>query len=448
NSDGISKNGEITIKHLKSGDTWEYSTDGGNSFISGTGNSFVLASGTYGANDIQIKVSGSATIIKYASSITIDTLAPSFTSAATAKVEANTEASTTIYTAATDDNTVTYTLKAGEQQDKFTISNTGELKYKQAQTQAGTHTVTIIATDIAGNTAEKTVSVSVVDISLSTSITWNNIGTDNIINTAEMATATLSGTVSVIGTVSSISVSSIVFKQGDTTVHVITTNLPAIVNNTWTLANNSAWTSKLTQDDYTVTINLAGKNSDNQDVTGADSTTIKVDMAPPAQPTFILADDTGALDDDKVTKIGTITVASLEEGATWQYSTNGGTNWTNGTDTSFTLTEGTHAIDAIQVGQTNVAGNVSSVVKNAGTIVVDTSNPSFTSATNVNFEINAAITTTVYDAQASNLNGGNADDGITYSIKNASTSKFAITTDTGIVTYKAIQTTVHTDAVT
>ncbi|OJA03420.1 integrin alpha, partial [Bathymodiolus thermophilus thioautotrophic gill symbiont] len=38
--------------------------------------------------------------------------------------------------------------------------------------------------------------------------------------------------------------------------------------------------------------------------------------------------------------------------------------------------------------------------------------------------------------------------GITYSIKNASTSKFAITTDTGIVTYKAIQTTVHTDAVT
>ncbi|OJA02990.1 hypothetical protein, partial [Bathymodiolus thermophilus thioautotrophic gill symbiont] len=117
---------------------------------------------------------------------------------------------------------------------------------------------------------------------------------DNIINTAEMATATLSGTVSVIGTVSSISVSSIVFKQGDTTVHVIATNLPAIVNNTWTLANNSAWTSKLTQGDYTVTINLAGKNSDNQDVTGVDSTTIKVDMAPPVQPTFILADDTGA----------------------------------------------------------------------------------------------------------------------------------------------------------
>ncbi|OJA03104.1 hypothetical protein, partial [Bathymodiolus thermophilus thioautotrophic gill symbiont] len=144
---------------------------------------------------------------------------------------------------------------------------------------------TIIATDIAGNTAEKTVSVSVVDIGLSTSITWNNIGTDNIINTAEMATATLSGTVSVIGTVSSISVSSIVFKQGDTTVHVITTNLPAIVNNTWALANNSAWTSKLTQGDYTVIVNLAGKGASNQDVTGLNSITTKIDITQPAQPT-------------------------------------------------------------------------------------------------------------------------------------------------------------------
>ncbi|OJA03105.1 hypothetical protein, partial [Bathymodiolus thermophilus thioautotrophic gill symbiont] len=144
---------------------------------------------------------------------------------------------------------------------------------------------TIIATDIAGNTAEKTVSVSVVDIGLSTSITWNNIGIDNIINTAEMATATLSGTVSVIGTVSSISVSSIVFKQGDTTVHVITTNLPAIVNNTWTLANNSAWTSKLTQGDYTVIVNLAGKGASNQDVTGLNSITTKIDITQPAQPT-------------------------------------------------------------------------------------------------------------------------------------------------------------------
>ncbi|CAB5500312.1 beta strand repeat-containing protein, partial [Bathymodiolus thermophilus thioautotrophic gill symbiont] len=258
---------------------------------------------------------------------------------------------------------------------------------------------------------------------------------------------TLSGTVSVIGTVSSISVSSIVFKQGDTTVHVITTNLPAIVNNSWTLANNSAWTSQLTQGDYTVIVNLAGKGASNQYVTGLNSITTKIDTIPPAQPTFILVNDTGVSDDDKVTKIGTLTVGSLEEDTPWQYSTNGGTNWTNGTGTSFTLTEGTHAIDAIQVKQTNVVGN-SSVGKNDVAIVVDTLDPLFGVITTVNVAMNTDITTTVYDAQASNLNGGNADDGITYSIKNASTSKFAITTDIGIVTYKALQTAVHTDVLT
>jgi hypothetical protein len=39
--------------------------------------------------------------------------------------------------------------------------------------------------------------------------------------------------------------------------------------------------------------------------------------------------------------------------------------------------------------------------------------------------VNTPITTTVYDAQATNLNGGNADEGITYRIKGANADKFA-----------------------
>ena len=57
-------------------------------------------------------------------------------------------------------------LKSGFQKEKFTIDNaTGELKYKDKQTQIGVHKVTIIATDVAGNEAEQliTVSVEVVD---------------------------------------------------------------------------------------------------------------------------------------------------------------------------------------------------------------------------------------------------------------------------------------------
>jgi hypothetical protein len=62
--------------------------------------------------------------------------------------------------------------------------------------------------------------------------------------------------------VNSISISSIVFKQGNTDIHTISNNLPSInaSGNPWTLANDSTWTSKLTQGDYTVTVNLSGNS--------------------------------------------------------------------------------------------------------------------------------------------------------------------------------------------
>jgi hypothetical protein len=64
-------------------------------------------------------------------------------------------------------------------------------------------------------------------------------------------------------------------------------------------------------------------------------------------------------------------------------------------------------------------------------------------STTVNVRVNTPITTTVYDAQVTNLNGGNADEGISYRIKGTNADKSAITTDTGILTYKTIQATAH-----
>jgi hypothetical protein len=43
--------------------------------------------------------------------------------------------------------------------------------------------------------------------------------------------------------------------------------------------------------------------------------------------------------------------------------------------------------------------------------------------------INAPTTTTVYDAQATNLDGGTIDEGITYSIKGTNADKYSITVD-------------------
>jgi hypothetical protein len=58
-----------------------------------------------------------------------------------------------------------------------------------------------------------------------------------------MAVTTLSGTVAAIDTVTSINISSIVFKHGDTAIHTISNNLPSVnSDNTWTLGNDSTWT--------------------------------------------------------------------------------------------------------------------------------------------------------------------------------------------------------------
>jgi hypothetical protein len=46
----------ITVNGLEVGATWQYSVNGGNSFVNGTGSSFMLANNTaYVANAIQIK---------------------------------------------------------------------------------------------------------------------------------------------------------------------------------------------------------------------------------------------------------------------------------------------------------------------------------------------------------------------------------------------------------
>ncbi|MFZ4859316.1 MAG: DUF4347 domain-containing protein, partial [Desulfuromonadaceae bacterium] len=84
-----------------------------------------------------------------------------------------------------------------------------------------------------------------------------------------------------------------------------------------------------------------------------------------AAPTFALNSDTGT-GGDKITSDNLVNVTFALDKASWEYSLNGGSNWTTGIGTSFALADNTtYAANAIQVRQTDIAGNVSTAAVNA-----------------------------------------------------------------------------------
>ena len=99
---------------------------------------------------------------------------------------------------------------------------------------------------------------------------------------------------------------------------------------------------------------------------------ITVDTIAPGAPTFALHADTGESDTDFITTDTTIDVSSIEEGAIWEYSLDGGSSWTQGTGTSFEMEGGqTYEPDTIKVRQTDLAGNQSAESANEVTFTVD-----------------------------------------------------------------------------
>ena len=81
NSDGITNNGLVNVSGIEAGASWQYSTDGGNTWTAGSGTSFTLAAGSYAAGVIRVRqtdLAGNTTITpsQNAGAITIDIVAP------------------------------------------------------------------------------------------------------------------------------------------------------------------------------------------------------------------------------------------------------------------------------------------------------------------------------------------------------------------------------------
>lgn len=93
-------------------------------------------------------------------------------------------------------------------------------------------------------------------------------------------------------------------------------------------------------------------------VSAAASLTFRLDTIAPVAPSLKLHTDSGSSSTDKITNSGLVDVTGLETGANWQYSTDNGAHWLNGTGTSLTLTG--DGPKSVIVHQTDVAGNTSS----------------------------------------------------------------------------------------
>lgn len=77
--DGITNVGIVNVAGLETNATWQYSLDGGASFMTGSGTSFTLASGSYAAGMVQVRQTdqaGNTGASSSLSAVTVDTASP------------------------------------------------------------------------------------------------------------------------------------------------------------------------------------------------------------------------------------------------------------------------------------------------------------------------------------------------------------------------------------
>ena len=324
-TDGITKDGTVTVSGLTSGASWQYSTDGGSNWITGSGSSFVLTND--GAKSVVARqtTSTGTSVSSNALAFTLDTTATAPTlqlATDSGKTGDNITNDGTINVTGIEQNATwqystdgtTWTTGTGT-----TFKLTGD----------GQKSVQVRQTDVAGNVS---------------------------------ANGTLAFTLDSTATAPTLQLATDSGKAGDNITNDGTVNVSGIEQNaTWqystdgtTWTNGTGTTFKLTGDGQKSALvrqtDVAGNVSSN-----SPALAFTLDTTAAAAPTLQLTTDSG-IAGDNITNDGTVNVTGIEQNATWQYSTDG-TTWTTGTGSTFKVTG--DGQKSVQVRQTDVAGNVS-----------------------------------------------------------------------------------------
>jgi VCBS repeat-containing protein len=409
--DGVTSDGTVTVGGLEEGATWEYSTDGGQSWTTGTGTSFELAAGDYADGVVQVRQTdaagntgetslGPVTVIQLAATdntatvdltVTPATSEPQTQSATVGGVLAlgalgetlnvSLLADNSVFTFSVDENTTQQVTLSGEGSALLSTELLGDNDYDlyvyrvaNGETEPTlVHQVTdwldftpgllgLVASTWEG--PELTLPIlegggtyyvvlanptAVLDASLLSNITVEatSVVTDYRDVSGSVSGGVLADDTAPAGTVVS-TVDGTAVTAANTVIEGDYGRLTINPDGTYSYEANSPFTgSDGAQDVFTYTIRTPDGSTDTATLT------ITLDL-PAIAPGLALENDTGTAGDG-LTNDGTVTVSGLEDGATWEYSTDGGQNWTTGTGTSFELAAGTY--EDVQVRQTDAAGN-------------------------------------------------------------------------------------------
>ncbi|WP_176493873.1 Ig-like domain-containing protein, partial [Cobetia sp. 5-25-4-2] len=368
--DGITSNGEVTVSDLEADATWEYTTNGGTTWVDGTGATFTLAEGSYADGTVQIRqtdVAGNVSDAVNLGAVTVDATiaAPSLALTADTNVadDGITSNGEVTVSGLETDATWEVSLDGGTSWDAGTGTT-----FTLDEGSYADGVVQIRQTDVAGNVSD---AVNLGAVTVDTTDPTGNIafvdGADGFLNVDDITAVALSGSIE-----AGLDSSNVVITITDSAepANEYTVDAGNIsVGTDGALSVTGLDLSALTAGTLTVSMTVT-------DVAGntfeTDGTTTS-DLTAPEVPSLALTADTNVADDG-ITSNGEVTVSGLETDATWEVSLDGGTTWDAGTGTTFTLDEGVYADGVVQIRQTDLAGNVSDAV-NLGAVTVDTTDP-------------------------------------------------------------------------
>jgi uncharacterized repeat protein (TIGR02059 family) len=339
NSDGITYDASISVSAAAGDVTRTFSVDGGAAVAA------YVAPASDGAHTVLISDTDTAGNTASASlGFTLDTHITTPTVALTH------DSGSSNSDGLTNDASITVSAKAVDVTRTFSIDNGAPVATYVAPVNDGTHSVAVIDTDTAGNSASFNLGFTLDTSAAAPALTLAvDTGTFNNDSITRNATVNVSG-----------------LEAGATWQYSLNSGA------TWHAGVGSNFS--LPAGSYANGAVLARQTdaAGNASANGAYAGALTIDISA-AAPTLTLAADTGTLNNDGITSNGTVNVAGLEAGATWEYSSNSGTTWQAGVGTSFTLAAGTHANGTVKVRQTDLAGNLSANGSYAGVLKIDTS---------------------------------------------------------------------------